>query len=132
MAEHKKSAPSHAQIKSWSKNAGKSVAYSSLEVLKSIAPTISDVTVSASEASRNMSMYLTEAKSQISRQGTSLETSKLGRSAKSVFDSAMADIRSGNFSLDRASSDALGDYDAFFDNDAGPDGENATDPASVS
>src|SRR5574343_419702 len=129
MAEHKKSAPSHAQIKSWSKNAGKSVAYSSLEVLKSIAPTISDVTVSASEASRNMSMYLTEAKSQISRQGTSLETSKLGRSAKSVFDSAMADIRSGNFCLDTASSDALGDYDDFFNIDAGPDGENATNRA---
>jgi len=101
-----------ATIKNWSKNASKSFAFSTLNVLKEVSPNIASTATSAADAARDMRSFVSQTKYQISTQG--IESTKLGRSAKDIFDSAMNDIRTGNFSLKKSSDDAFDTYDDIF------------------
>lgn len=123
------SSPKAARIKAFGTKAGKSLAFSSLEVLKTVTPNMTSATYAAMDASRDITSFASRTSNQISRQMRILDRTKSGRNAKSIFDSAMADIKSGDFSLDKASTDAFNDYNDIFDND--PTYDDDGNPSNV-
>jgi len=89
----------------WVKNASKSIAFSSLNVLKSITPNLSSTAISTADAAKDTISFIRNTKTLVNSQNRSLDSSSIGRQAKDVIASAMEDIRSGNFSLQKNQSD---------------------------
>ncbi len=89
----------------WAKNASKSVIFSSLNVLKSITPNISSTVISTADVAKDTISFIRNTKALVNTQNRSLESSSIRRQAKNVISSAMEDIRSGNFSLNKTQSD---------------------------
>jgi len=118
----------HPHLAAWTKNFSKSVGKSSINVLKSVTPNISDTVISASESMRSGRDYLLHSKSSMNFQSRTLDNTKLGRSAKDILDSAFSDIKTGNFSLNKLNDDSFN----FDDKDTFGLGEiDLNDPASI-
>ena len=98
--------------KSWVKNAAKSTAFSSRNILKSIAPNISSTSSNIYDAGKDMRNYLSNAKTIISQQSSAIDKSSISRKAKEIMKEAMNDIKTGNFSIDKINNGSL-DYQSF-------------------
>lgn len=99
---------------SWLKNAGKSIAFSSIEVLKNITPTTSGIGSSAIEGAKGLRELKQTA-----------ESSTVKKFASDILKTAMDDIKTGNFSLEKNTDDLFGsmndldDWDVMDDEDDG-------------
>lgn len=96
---------------SWFKNAGKSIAFSSIEVLKSIMPNTTKTTVSASESMKDMNQFIRSSRGSVKNLGNLIESSAMGKKSKDAVRSAIDDIRTGNFSLEKIGDDLYNDGD---------------------
>ena len=109
-----------ASLGNWSKNASKSIVFSSINVLKKIMPNTTETVVSVADTTRDLRSFAIGSKTSIDRQNNILQSNRLGRSAKKIFDTAIDDIKSGNFSLDKAGNDLYDSFDDFgFDTNSG-------------
>jgi len=98
--------------RSWIKNAAKSTAFSSKEILKSSVPNISSTATSVYDAGKDMYDFVRNAKTSLTRQSDAIDRSKLGTKAKEIFKEAMNDIKTGNFSIEKASNESS-DFQSF-------------------
>lgn len=102
-----------ASFKKWGGNAAKSFAFSSINVLKSVMPNMSSTVVSAQDTIRDTRNFISQTRSSLRSQERALSYTKIGRSARDIFKSAMEDIKSGNFSLEKSTDDLYDSYDDF-------------------
>ena len=87
---------------SWSANVAKSMGRASKSVFKKYAPTLSGTMDSVNEMIKDMRKQSSKMSRLNRQQMKEIEKTPLARNAKSVFDRAMSDIKSGNFSREIA------------------------------
>ena len=97
------------------KNFGKSIAYSSLEVLKSASPNLTEIGSQAMEEAQALRDTLAEARTKNPMQIRTMDLSKIQKDVKGVIDSTIEDLRTGNLSAPREMDldDFLGDDEDF-------------------
>ena len=101
----------------WAKNFGKSVGYSAKVSLTSIAPNVSTTAGSVVEVVRDIRQLGTKIKNLHRQEDTQLSKTKLGKSAKNIFDTAMNDLRTGNFGMRKEVGNNIDDLSSFLDDE---------------
>ena len=101
----------------WAKNFGKSVGYSAKVSLTSIAPNVSTTAGSVVEVVRDIRQLGTKIKNLHRQEDTQLSKTKLGKSAKTIFDTAMNDLRTGNFGMRKEVGNNIDDLSSFLDDE---------------
>ena len=83
------------------------VGRTSKDVLSAVTPNIVSTVDSAADSLRSARMQLSRYKSGMNFQSRTLETTRMGRSARDIMESAFADIRNGTFSLKNLSDESF-------------------------
>lgn len=105
------------------KNLGKSVAYSSLNVVTSMTPWLSGTVSSLQDVAREGREIAQKAKATVRDQKRLYEKVPLIKDAKRMYEDAMDDLRTGNISLEKVESGYNDDIDDIYD-----DYDYGTDP----
>lgn len=112
----------------WIKSFSKAVGSTTKEVLRTVTPNIASTVDSASDSLKSARSYLAHAKSGLNYQSRTLETTRMGRSAKDIMESAFADLRNGTFSLKNLRDDS---YDVDLSIDIDNDTSSTSDSAEL-
>lgn len=101
--------------KTWAKNVSKSLAYSSIQVMKSFTPSITGTIESFHETSRDLAVSVKQVMPNLKKGQKVLETSENAKTIKKILRSAKDDLRTGNLSLRKDISDIEDDFESYDD-----------------
>lgn len=95
------------------KNLGKSVAYSSVDVLSKLTPNTSELVRSARNGADNLREFARSHQAKMSTMTAQVDRTKLSRQARSFLNDAWNDIKQGNISLGDLSDQSFGDWEDY-------------------
>ena len=85
------------------KNAAKTMAFGSLDILKSVMPNMGTTVSTAKESAQEVKTFIRTFSPTLRTQTNALNSSQFGRQTMNLYRDAMNDIKQGNFSMDKLS-----------------------------
>ena len=95
------------------RNLGRSVAYSSIDVVSNLMPNTTDLVRGMRSGSDYVKDILRKNTAKMRMQSTQMDRSMLGRKARALFEDAWRDIRQGNLALGDISDQSMSDWEDF-------------------